>query len=221
MRARGVRREEVEQHLSQAVPRPWPSELFSKVRRSFQAELRRRLRPVAEAELQERMRDKLRRWRLPGLPGQRARLALERLRAMARVAQPRVQAATLKSLWNGLVTARRMQQAPRRCHFGCAHGADELEHYVRCSVLRRVAARRLQVHLSPGDFFEHMMLVAAPTHTNAAQAPVWRRIGMLHYAIHRTVNAARHHPSWRPGSMAEHALEQALIEARGPGTSAP
>ena len=58
------------------------------------------------------------------------------------------------------------------------------------------------------------MLLATPRgHDEAAMVDTWCKIAVVHYALHRTINAARHHPAWSGAAMAERALEQAMIEA--------
>ena len=68
------------------------------------------------------------------------------LPAISKLAPPRVLAAILRTLWNGWITARRMQQqVPRdrlHCCFGC-HEIDDIAHYAHCSVVGDFARRHL------------------------------------------------------------------------------
>lgn len=48
---------------------------------------------------------------------------------------PCVCMAVLKTWCNGWCTSRRSQKSPQKCLFGCCNAADELEHYMECSVL--------------------------------------------------------------------------------------
>ena len=87
-----------------------------------------------------------------------------------------------------------------------------LEQYCCCPVLRRVAARRLRVHMPVEQFRLHMLLAVPRTHDERSLLATLRKAALVHYALHRVVNVARHHPAWDASSMAEHALEQAMIE---------
>ena len=90
-----------------------------------------------------------------------------------------------------------------------------MEHYIRCPVLRRVGARRLGLTHSAADAMAVMMLATPRQHNERALIAHWIRVAVLHYALHRTINAARHHPSWDAAAVAERALIQGILEGTG------
>ena len=117
-----------------------------------------------------------------------------------------------------MITARRYQDDPRDvgCRLGCPEAADELEHYARCPRLRDVGTRFLGLALPAPDFRLAFFLATPALADEAGAGPQWRRVSLLHYALHRTINAARHHPGWDPATMAIPALRQALREGVSP-----
>ena len=220
----GVTQRGVEVRLAGGEPRPWAAATMLRVRRGYQRAVSRSLPRLHELDVEARVRHKLARWHLPGLPPRVARLVLRRLRALRGRVQPRAQAAVLRVLWNGVVTARRFQQDAdaRGCQLGCCppRGADSLEHYAGCPRLRAVARASLGVDLEAADF-RLSFFFAAPARDNEAELRTrWARMALLHYALHRTLCAARHHPHWCPRDMAVPALRQALREGVSPDASA-
>ena len=154
------------------------------------------------------------RWRLPGLPPRVARLVLARLRGLRGRVQPRAHAACIRVLWNGVLTDRRFQQdaAARGCLLGCNGAEDSLEHYARCPCLRAVARTSLRLDMPVCEFYVAFFLAGPRVNDEAALRPRWQRMALLHYALHRTLCAARAHPAWQPQGMAVAALRQALRE---------
>ena len=216
--ARGVTVGLLEHRLSGACLRPWPQQVELRVRKRFQRAAVAAIPPPHDALLEGRLRHKLERWHLPGLPPRVARTVHRRLRSLRGAVQPRVHAACIRVLFNGVLTARRYQDDPHAlgCRLGCPAGADVLEHYARCPVLRDVGARFLALAL-PAQAFHLAFFFATPALVDEAGAGLqWRRMALLHYALHRTINAARHHPAWNPESMAVPALGQALREGVSP-----
>ena len=95
------------------------------------------------------MRQRLERWNLSTLPGHRMARALKVLETLARRSAPRVQAAYMRTLWNGWCTKRRFQQQGG-CPFRCPHGADSIERISVCLVVRHMWAAHLPGHFGRG-----------------------------------------------------------------------
>ena len=87
-----------------------------------------------------------------------------------------------------------------------------MEHYLVCPVFRRVVSARMGLPLRAAPFRSAMLLADARGHDEAALRSRWRQAAIAHFALHRTVNAAHHHPAWRAELMAERAPQQALFE---------
>ena len=81
------------------------------------------------------LRRRLDRWQAATLPGHRLPRVLHRLHRLAACCTPRVQAAYLRLVCNGLCTHRRFQ-GKGRCLFGCGDHPDSIEHFAFCSVPR-------------------------------------------------------------------------------------
>ena len=216
LRDLGIGRARLEDALARGVARPWPTHVAARVQSGFQRAILASLPRAQEAELEARIRHKLQRWRLPGLPPRVARLVLRRLRSLKGAVQPRARAAALRVLWNGLITYRRFQQGRpwEGCRLGCQPpaGSDAIEHYASCPRLQSVARTSLGLDL-PVEDFRRSFCLAAPCADERALRARWCKMAVLHYVLHRVLCAAKHHPQWRPLSMAAPALRQAIREA--------
>ena len=112
------------------------------------------LRNKEKQNAEYRVRHNIARWNLDAPLGIASRRVLRNLEGLHKLVAPRVAAAWWQLLWNGWITARRMQQVG--CcglHCGCTQ-ADSVEHYVRCARVRLFARRKLRLeHLSADHFF--------------------------------------------------------------------
>ena len=167
-----------------------------------------------------RIRKKLARWRLPGTPrvqGERFQRFLYQLKSKA---TPRVQAAVLKTAWNGWGTCRRFQggrATNATCLVGCQCWArDSLEHYDYCPTIKALheemggtkADRRIPLWTGTATAHKHQQ----DCNINDAKSA---------YATFITTNAARR----KGGISAEEAgiiFRDSFLQAdsRG-GTSSP
>ena len=198
--------------VAQHVPRPWPEDVMRKVRSNTQRAIYQQLMAPLALTAEGQMRHKLVRWRLPGLPGRVARCVLRRLRILRRWVTPRVQAAVLRTLFNGWPTERRWQRSGD-CLLGCAcpSQADSIEHYLRCPIVRATMAPRLRLHWQPAEAWTFLLFADVPQGI-ADEPATWARVAIAVYAIYRTVQAAR---NTRPldAAAAHRALRQATFEA--------
>ena len=99
----------------------------------------RLLAPTQRQQLHHRLRTRLERWAISVPIGRRADRAFARFAALKGKVKPAVIAVYLRTLLNGWTTSRRM----RSLHGGatgpcllCSAGADSIEHYANCTVLK-------------------------------------------------------------------------------------
>jgi len=133
------------------------------------------------------------------------------LKMMARVTPPRVQAAAFSTVWNRWTTSARFQhKRVLPCLLCGLPQGDRLEHYCRCEVARNVCRRQLNV--DPSIFATlHAFTLATPLVTQRSSLAC---LGLLIYAVYRTVNCVRHRCSGTPISIedAYEAVAQAVRE---------
>ena len=79
-----------------------------------------------------------------------------------------------------------------------------------------MARTSLQLDMPVEEFYAAFFLAGPRETDEAALRPRWQRVALLHYALHRTLCAARAHPAWQPQRMAVAALRQALREGVSP-----
>ena len=120
---RGLSPEAIEDLILGAPPRPHQAAQEARVRRSFQRRLSVELQTRARPHLEVQLRVVVDRWQPPMLPQvavSRLQVLLTRLRHLV---PPCVQAAYLRSLFNGWITDRRYgRRGP--CRFDCHDGED-------------------------------------------------------------------------------------------------
>ena len=140
------------------------------------------------------------RWEVGIAPGLRPERALRTLSATAQLMPPRVVAAYLRVLFDGLPTRQRFQQSGP-CIFQCASGAvDSISHYAHCRVYHRLCGRTLGL-TEPA--YEHRLEVLLGLHTDetglpaslrgqaaASSAAALRSLSL--YALAMTHAASRH-----------------------------
>ena len=133
--------------------------------------------------------DRLGRWR-PHVCG--GVLTGEHLTVISRTLKlsvpPCVIASLLHSWCNGWCTARRFQQRNVTCVFGCAHGLDELEHYLVCSALWECASRALSLNPCPRSISRALLLEPQPADSLA-------RLALHNYASLGAYNAWKQSPT--------------------------
>ena len=153
-------------------------------------------------------RRRLERWAIALLPGRRVDRAVEVLQEVWRTTTPRILAALLRTMCNGWVTARRMQES-RPCILLCGRGHDSIEHYAHCHVSRTVTMRKLRLpDIAPPDRLQHLLGLGAAT----ARDRTVRAIAL--YALYSTHCALRHgHRS--PVRMADLLLQLSREGVRG------
>ena len=160
-----------------------------RVRRTIQKELTARLlrarRPLAE----DRMRERLERWRLPGLPLRVARRVLRRLEVLRRIAPPRLGAAVFSTAWNRWCTAHRLFQRREACVLGCGgpDAGDTLEHYSACRVVRKFASSFLNLNYAGVRGLEVFVLAAPELEVEGLLV----RCAILAYAVWRHTETTR------------------------------
>ena len=85
-------------------------------------------------------RKKLDKWTtLTTLPGHWPGRVCRLLCMLGTHATPRVQAAYMRTIFNGWCTRGRFQQIGA-CRFGCGHGVDKIEHFPMCPVVKTLLA---------------------------------------------------------------------------------
>ena len=163
------------------------------------------------------MRQRLERFKLPGLPRIIAERATSRITQLHKQLPPRVLGACFKLLCNMWVTDRRLRgrYAAGPCRFSCGGlgSEDSVEHYFGCRVVRRFATSVLHMRCRFTPLREHIFLTAPVCRDT--QEPFWfERSALCTYAVYRVVNAARQMPIGMLRSDAEgmRALRQALCE---------
>ena len=77
------------------------------------------------------LRRLLDRWNVHVLPGRRVARAIRHLRLLGCHCSPRVQAAYLRTIFNGWCTRRRFQGGGC-CRLGCGSSEDSIEHMAHC-----------------------------------------------------------------------------------------
>ena len=209
---RGVTQTLLEDELSGRLPRPWPREVATKVRRGWQRAALARLRAPRPLWVDNRTRHRLARWRLPLFPRRLLPTVRAALRALRPLVPPRIIAALWRTWWNGWLTTRRMRTcagwgAAAHCVFGCPRGADSVEHYARCPLiaawaLRDLALQRPELEAALGEF----LLLTPPPRRDAAGGLPRRAIRTA--AVYRVHCLVRHGAV--PGGVAAcEALRQA------------
>jgi hypothetical protein len=183
-----------------------------RIRCNFQKTLAAELKATEHYDPVDRMRQKLDRWRLPGMEETLARRSLRRLVWLRDLVTPRVCAAVLSTMWNRWPTARRYQK-DGRCVLLCSSTAqDSIEHYACCPVIRDAARRHLNLHLRGWPYaLTDLMLASGPPTARHPTEDERIRVAILNYAAYLTTNSARHCP---PQDAAEAAamLQQAIAE---------
>ena len=83
----------------------------------------------------------------PRLRAQQALVVAARLRGLV---PPRVVAAVIRTWYDGWLSQRRFQSRGSCCLFGCGHGEDSVQHYMRCRVLHAFAAGGIRLPAREG-----------------------------------------------------------------------
>ena len=169
-----------------------PDAVARRCRRDFQktalllwSALVRPSTPVLEGALDV----KLRAWRLPTLPGRRARRAVQRLQLLQHRAPPRCHFAMLRTLCDGWITQRRFGDRHTRCLAGCG-GEDSMSHYACCPLLKDLARNQLglQMASTPPQMLEDFMALTPGSTTEEVVArALWTG------AVYKWHGLARHH----------------------------
>ena len=134
------------------------------------------------------LRRRLDSWQLQLLPGHRLVRALGLLRGASKAATPRLFAATLRMLCNGLLTRRRFQ-VKACCRF-YGSGEDSIEHFALCPAISHLAQSIFNLKARAGFELDFMLgLHCCWSETNLA---VLVKLSVLHYSIHHAVDASNH-----------------------------
>ena len=145
---------------------------------------------------EDRIRKKMARWKLAGLPRHTATRCARMLKNLLRLVPPRVSAAVWRTMWNGWTTKRRFQLAGHRCLLGCQspHNEDSIEHYARCIVTRNLGQHFVGL---PATHYSHWLgnFVALGLNHGACDDATLTKRAALVYAVYRTTNHLRHHPT--------------------------
>ena len=111
-----------------------------------------------------RIRDRIRRWRLPGIEAKIGEVVFQRLAELNVLVAPRVQSACFSTIWNRWCTPRRFQNRDSKsnvCLLGCGGLAvDSIEHYARCRSVRTVASDFLRWGRCLTVDIDHFMLAS-------------------------------------------------------------
>ena len=158
------------------------------------------LRPPHIEQALRHLRRRLDRWEVEALPGHRVGRVVQLLQSLSRLVQPRVVAAVLRLLCNGVVTARRFQ-GRGRCRFGCPE-PDSVEHYAGCPHV--VFFYRARLGLALGSLARFLLLHRADEQELARGA-----LGV--YSVIHALNHAR--AGGFSVFQAREALQQGLREA--------
>ena len=187
-----------------------------------------RLRARLPNNLCIHIRRRLDRWQLQLFPGHRLVRALGLLRGLSKAAPPRLFAATLRVLCDGLLIRRRFQ-VKASCRF-CGFGEDSIEHFALCPAISHFAQSIFNFKARAGFGLDFMLgLHCCWNETNQA---VLVKLSVLHYSIHHAVDASNHadnaaytpvlsaptsssSPSLAPPSWSLEALRQGVREAAG------
>ena len=208
----GLPRAVVDDIILGNAPRPHTASQVCIVRQSFQRRIAFELRVRARPCMEPRLRHKIGRWHPPLFP----RLAVGRLNTLFgrlnKLVPPRVVAACIRTLYNGWMTQRRLQQRGH-CRFACVGEEDSIEHYACCPVVRNFGCRRLQledvVEARPTRIARFVSLGVWLGYPSEAELA---RRAVLVYAVYRAVLLHRH--AIAPSeSFAAEALPQFAREA--------
>lgn len=162
-----------------------------KHRTSWQRACYATLRTSYKVEVARHMRRRLDRWHIPLLPGKRYCRVTLLLKGLAKKTPPRIPAAVLRCLCNGLITSRRYQ-GRNRCGLGCIEAEDSLEHYAFCPALATIARERLQLERAePAERLQTLLCLHCPWSDGNMQELLKRAI--LLYGLAHALNARRHH----------------------------
>ena len=213
--AQGLTQRGLEDTLAQHAARPFPPDLRLSIRRRWQKSAWKLLVPDYRPSLHLFMEARLRRWTLDLFPGVRAERALRMFPALKSQVPPRVLAAVLRTLWNGWITARRMQRQGQEranlCCFGCPL-RDPIEHYAHCPHVSNFARThlRLQRPLTPEARMADFLLLDTPPTPPRIQLLTLQALRTA--AVYRAHNMWRHCPSATPVAMRQ-SLSQHLKES--------
>ena len=210
----GITRTTVEDVIAKPHGRPFPEHVHARMARNWQKATRRLVQPDFLPDLWSFMRARLDRWPLDIHPRVRADRAMSVLPAISKLAPPRVLAAILRTLWNGWITARRMQQqVPRdrlHCCFGC-HEIDDIAHYAHCSVVGDFARRHLGLirDSTPTDRLANFLLL--DRRVRGDQPARLLRQALRTAVVYHVHNTWRHSPG-ASASILRQAMPQVLRE---------
>ena len=137
--------------------------------------------------------------------------AVAMLRGLSTEVAPRVQAAVIRTHWNGWTTARRFQQR-RGCIFGCTNGEDSIEHYACCRVVSEFSCCRLGLPRPSArtELLADFLVLQPSLHQGGGS--ILARKALRLYAVYTTHCWATHDAMFSPARATE-ALKQHLREA--------
>jgi len=147
--------------------------------------------PLHKPHFEQRIRHKLAVWKLSIPQGRLSRRFAQNYARLAKLVQPRVQAACFRTAWNGWCVDYRFRNMEGRwwtkpCIFKCSEGAeDRIEHYCMCPHVVGFARRYLGIEVSACNL-DNFLLV----HSCMSDAAL-TLFAILVYAVYRTTNQAR------------------------------
>jgi len=165
-----------------------PGSRNKRMKKNFQRTVRTELDKQFQLNPVSRMRFKLERWGLAGFPGPTAERFIKALAALKEWLPPRINAAVLRTAWNGWCTERRFQRHGP-CLFGCGSWVqeDSVEHYAGCSVCVSFLRKRLQYR----DPIDRGHLVVLGTHQVYPSQGNLMRLALWSYVLYRSFNHLR------------------------------
>ena len=158
-------------------------------RDGFQKHITPLLRSIAVGSSMVHLRRRLDYWSgLMTLPGHRTGKVRIVMSVLQRRANPRVQAAYLRTVCNGWCTRRRFQDRAATCTFGCGRGMDSVEHFARCPLVGQLFDRNSRLQAGGTEAALDSFLILNDLHDE--EKILSRGIGL--YALYRLHNGIRH-----------------------------
>ena len=156
-RNKGITIQAVEAEATSHSQRPWSEAQQHRATTQVQKTARTLLGKEDNAQLRIRLRHKMARWELPIHGGRQVERALLILPRLAKLLPPRVQAAIMRTWYNGWCTQRRFQREDGgTCMLGCLFGQDSIEHYSTCRHVFEYAKSKLRLP-DPQDRLQRRM----------------------------------------------------------------
>ena len=211
---KGITIQAVEAEATSHSQRPWSEAQQHRATTQVQKTARTLLIKEGNSQLRTRLRHKMARWELPIHGARQVERALLILPRLAKLLPPRVQAALLRTWYNGWCTHRRFQrEGGGACMFGCLYGQDSIEHYSTCRHVFHYGKFKLRLPDPQGRLERRMQFFLLDPVTTRVDADLQMQ-ALLNAAVYALHCKHRQLPmKWSEPEQISRALAQAVKEA--------